>query len=178
MDEERARALLNEERPWARVAPPTSVDPTTTVSPPLTRIRDLADGADRRTLEETDEEVAQQLTARCRGRGWPPRAGQQRFAQGRRAAGGALQNAQRIGAAIGTALLASFFYRVLTGSGHAYSKAVSDALLCACGLMLLASCWRSPSSGTAATTAATSRRPPHNPNTTISTSPNRCAAVG
>jgi MFS family permease len=54
------------------------------------------------------------------------------------AAGGALQTAQRIGAAVGTALLASAFYRVLTGSGHAYPKAVSDALLCACGLMLLA----------------------------------------
>lgn len=54
------------------------------------------------------------------------------------AAGGALQTAQRIGAAIGTALLASVFYRVLTGSGHAYPKAVSDALLCACALMLLA----------------------------------------
>jgi hypothetical protein len=54
------------------------------------------------------------------------------------AAGGALQTAQRIGAAIGTALLASIFYRILTTSGHAYPKAVSDALLCACGLMLLA----------------------------------------
>jgi EmrB/QacA subfamily drug resistance transporter len=54
------------------------------------------------------------------------------------AAGGALQTAQRIGAAIGTALLASVFYRVLTGGGHAYPVAVSDALLCACGLMLLA----------------------------------------
>jgi len=54
------------------------------------------------------------------------------------AAGGALQTAQRIGSAIGTALLASFFYRVLTGSGHAYPAAVSDALLGACGLMLLA----------------------------------------
>ena len=54
------------------------------------------------------------------------------------AAGGALQTAQRIGAAIGTALLATIFYRVLQGSGHAYPAAVSDALLCACGLMLLA----------------------------------------
>jgi EmrB/QacA subfamily drug resistance transporter len=54
------------------------------------------------------------------------------------AAGGALQTAQRIGAAIGTALLASVFYRVLAGSGHAYPAAVSDALLCACGLMGLA----------------------------------------
>ena len=54
------------------------------------------------------------------------------------AAGGALQTAQRIGAAIGTALLASVFYRVLTESGHAYPAAVSDALLGACGLMALA----------------------------------------
>jgi EmrB/QacA subfamily drug resistance transporter len=54
------------------------------------------------------------------------------------AAGGALQTAQRVGAAVGTALLASVFYRVLTGSGHAYPAAVFDALLCACGLMLLA----------------------------------------
>jgi hypothetical protein len=49
---------------------------------------------------------------------------------------GALQTAQRIGAAIGTALLVSVFYRVLTASGHAYATAVSNALLCACGLML------------------------------------------
>jgi hypothetical protein len=54
------------------------------------------------------------------------------------AAGGALQTAQRIGAAIGTALLVSVFYRVLTTSGHAYPEAVSDALLFACGLMGLA----------------------------------------
>jgi EmrB/QacA subfamily drug resistance transporter len=54
------------------------------------------------------------------------------------AAGGALQTAQRIGAAIGTALLVSFFYRMLTGSGHNWPTAVSDALLCACGLMVLA----------------------------------------
>jgi EmrB/QacA subfamily drug resistance transporter len=54
------------------------------------------------------------------------------------AAGGALQTAQRIGSAIGTALLASVFYRVLTGSGHDYPAAVSEALLCASGLMLLA----------------------------------------
>jgi len=54
------------------------------------------------------------------------------------AAGGALQTAQRIGSAIGTALLLSFFYRALTGGGHNWPKAVSDALLCACGLMLLA----------------------------------------
>jgi EmrB/QacA subfamily drug resistance transporter len=54
------------------------------------------------------------------------------------AAGGALQTATRIGSAVGTALLASVFYRILTSSGHAYPKAVSDALWCACGLMLVA----------------------------------------
>jgi EmrB/QacA subfamily drug resistance transporter len=54
------------------------------------------------------------------------------------AAGGALQTAQRIGSAIGTALLVSVFYRVLQDTGHAYHVAVSDALLCASGLMLLA----------------------------------------
>jgi EmrB/QacA subfamily drug resistance transporter len=54
------------------------------------------------------------------------------------AAGGALQTAQRIGSAVGTALLASIFYRILTSSGHAYPTAVSDTLLCASGLMLLA----------------------------------------
>jgi EmrB/QacA subfamily drug resistance transporter len=54
------------------------------------------------------------------------------------AAGGALQTAQRIGSAIGTALLASIFYLVLAGGGHAYPAAISVALLCASGLMLLA----------------------------------------
>jgi hypothetical protein len=37
---------------------------------------------------------------------------------------------------IGTALLASVFYRVGQGSGRAYQVVVSDALLCACGLIL------------------------------------------
>jgi EmrB/QacA subfamily drug resistance transporter len=54
------------------------------------------------------------------------------------AAGGALQTAQRIGAALGTALLATVYYHALTGGRHAYGTAVSDALLCAAGLMLLA----------------------------------------
>jgi hypothetical protein len=54
------------------------------------------------------------------------------------AAGGALQTAQRIGAAVGTALLASVYYHALTGSGGHFAVAVSDALLCAAGLMLLA----------------------------------------
>jgi EmrB/QacA subfamily drug resistance transporter len=53
------------------------------------------------------------------------------------AAGGALQTAQRIGAAIGTALLATVYYHALTGSGGRFAAAVSDALLCAAGLMLL-----------------------------------------
>jgi MFS family permease len=52
------------------------------------------------------------------------------------AAGGALQTAQRIGAAIGTAVLATVYYHALTGDG--FGAAVSDALLCAAGLMLLA----------------------------------------
>jgi EmrB/QacA subfamily drug resistance transporter len=54
------------------------------------------------------------------------------------AAGGALQTAQRIGAAIGTALLATVYYNALTGRGPDFPAAVSDALLCAAGLMLLA----------------------------------------
>ncbi len=54
------------------------------------------------------------------------------------AAGGAVQTAQRIGAAIGTATLATIFYHVLLRTGHDYPVAVSDALLAACGFMLLA----------------------------------------
>ncbi|MGW6281309.1 MFS transporter [Kribbella sp. NPDC055071] len=54
------------------------------------------------------------------------------------AAGGALQTAQRIGSAIGTAVLATIFYRVLTSSAHDYSRAASDALLSASALMVVA----------------------------------------
>jgi MFS family permease len=54
------------------------------------------------------------------------------------AAGGALQTAQRIGSAIGTAVLAAIFYQVLTRTGRDYPVAVYDALLCASGVMLLA----------------------------------------
>jgi EmrB/QacA subfamily drug resistance transporter len=54
------------------------------------------------------------------------------------AAGGALQTAQRVGSAIGTAVLATIFYQVLTRTSHDYSAAVSDTLLCASGIMLLA----------------------------------------
>jgi MFS family permease len=54
------------------------------------------------------------------------------------AAGGALQTAQRVGSAIGTALLATVYYHVLTGRGHDFAAAVSAALLCAAGLLLVA----------------------------------------
>ena len=54
------------------------------------------------------------------------------------AAGGALQTAQRIGSAIGTAVLATIFYRVLTSSARDYPRAASDALLCASALMFMA----------------------------------------
>jgi EmrB/QacA subfamily drug resistance transporter len=54
------------------------------------------------------------------------------------AAGGALQTAQRIGSAIGTAVLAAIFYQVLVRTGRDYPVAVYDALLCASGVMLLA----------------------------------------
>jgi hypothetical protein len=54
------------------------------------------------------------------------------------AAGGALQTAQRIGAAIGTATLATIFYHVLVRSGHDYSVAISDAVFSASGFMLVA----------------------------------------
>ncbi|MFC9768697.1 MFS transporter [Rhodococcus jostii] len=54
------------------------------------------------------------------------------------AAGGAVQTAQRIGAAIGTAALTATFYHALILGGHDYASAVSDALLTASGCMLLA----------------------------------------
>jgi hypothetical protein len=53
-------------------------------------------------------------------------------------AGGALQTAQRLGSAIGTAAVAGVFYAVLTSTGRDYPVAVSAALLCASGIMLLA----------------------------------------
>jgi EmrB/QacA subfamily drug resistance transporter len=54
------------------------------------------------------------------------------------AAGGAVQTAQRIGAAIGTATLATIYYHVLMHSAHDYSIAISDTLLAASGFMVLA----------------------------------------
>jgi EmrB/QacA subfamily drug resistance transporter len=53
------------------------------------------------------------------------------------AAGGAVQTGQRIGSSIGTAVLATVFYHILVVTGRNYSTAISDALLCACGLMFL-----------------------------------------
>jgi EmrB/QacA subfamily drug resistance transporter len=53
------------------------------------------------------------------------------------AAGGALQTAQRIGSAVGTALLATVYYQVL-GTGRDHSAAAFDALLASCGFMTLA----------------------------------------
>jgi len=54
------------------------------------------------------------------------------------AAGGALQTAQRIGGAVGTAVLATIFYRLLADSHHDYATTVSITLLCASALMLVA----------------------------------------
>jgi MFS family permease len=54
------------------------------------------------------------------------------------AAGGALQTAQRIGGAIGTAALATIYYHEVSTTGHAFAAAASSSLLCASGLMVLA----------------------------------------
>jgi hypothetical protein len=43
-------------------------------------------------------------------------------------AGGALQTGQRVGAAIGTALVAGVFYGVLAAAGNAYPAAIAGAL--------------------------------------------------
>lgn len=52
-------------------------------------------------------------------------------------AGGALQTAQRIGGAVGTAVLVGVFSVVLDRSGDDYRAAMSDTLLCASGVMAL-----------------------------------------
>lgn len=54
------------------------------------------------------------------------------------AAGGALQTGQRIGAAVGTALLAGVYYSVLSASGHRPGPAVFAAMLCAVLFVLVA----------------------------------------
>jgi EmrB/QacA subfamily drug resistance transporter len=53
------------------------------------------------------------------------------------AAGGALQTGQRIGAAVGTAVLAAIFYATLSRTGRDYQLAISAALLGSCGFALL-----------------------------------------
>jgi len=64
MDQERARALLREERHRLERLR-TSVDADRDRVAPADEVsEDLVDGADRRTLEETDEAVARQLTSR------------------------------------------------------------------------------------------------------------------
>ena len=52
-------------------------------------------------------------------------------------AGGALQTAQRVGGAIGTAVLVGVFSIALTDTGGNYPTAVSDTLLCAAGVMVV-----------------------------------------
>ncbi|WP_025358109.1 MFS transporter [Kutzneria albida] len=54
------------------------------------------------------------------------------------AAGGALQTGQRIGTAIGTAVLATAYYTTVSATGGRYPVAVSVAMLCAIGFMLVA----------------------------------------
>lgn len=53
-------------------------------------------------------------------------------------AGGALQTGQRIGTAIGTAVLASVFRAVLPASGNDFPAALAVSLLCAVGFVLFA----------------------------------------
>jgi DnaK suppressor protein len=64
MDEERARALLREERHRLELLLASVDADHDRVAPADEVSEDLADGADRRTLEETDEAVARQLTNR------------------------------------------------------------------------------------------------------------------
>jgi MFS family permease len=54
------------------------------------------------------------------------------------AAGGAVQTAQRIGGAIGTATLVTIYYHVVAINGHDYAAAVSDTVISAAGFMVLA----------------------------------------
>jgi DnaK suppressor protein len=69
MDEERARALLTEERHrLERLRGSVDADHDR-VAPADQGVEDLVDGADRRTLEETDEAVARQLTSRLEALG-------------------------------------------------------------------------------------------------------------
>ncbi|WP_245900602.1 MFS transporter [Prauserella shujinwangii] len=53
-------------------------------------------------------------------------------------AGGALQTGQRIGSAVGVALLASVFHARINGAGHSYPVALSLAMSCSVGVVLIA----------------------------------------
>jgi EmrB/QacA subfamily drug resistance transporter len=53
-------------------------------------------------------------------------------------AGGALQTGQRIGTAIGTAVLASVFHAAVAASGGRFQLALSVSMLCSAGLTLIA----------------------------------------
>jgi DnaK suppressor protein len=64
MDQKRARALLREERHRLELLLRSVDADRDRVAPADEVSEDLADGADRRTLEETDEAVARQLTSR------------------------------------------------------------------------------------------------------------------
>jgi DnaK suppressor protein len=64
MDEERARALLREERRRLEHLLSSVDADRQQVAPAEEGAEDLVDGADRRTLEETDEAVARQLQTR------------------------------------------------------------------------------------------------------------------
>jgi DnaK suppressor protein len=64
MDEERARALLREERHRLELLQAAVDADHDRVAPADDVAEDLVDGADRRTLEETDEAVTRQLASR------------------------------------------------------------------------------------------------------------------
>ena len=66
MDEERARALLSEERHRLELLLRSVEADHDRVVPADEVSEDLVDGADRRTLEETDEAIARQLTNRLK----------------------------------------------------------------------------------------------------------------
>jgi len=53
-------------------------------------------------------------------------------------AGGALQTGQRIGTAIGTAVLASVFHAAVSASGGRFQSALPVAMLCSAGIVLIA----------------------------------------
>jgi hypothetical protein len=85
-------------------------------------------------------------------------------------AGGALQTAQRIGSAIGTALLATVLYRILATTSHRYPSAAAGALLCALGVLTLAwllavgdALWRRSGTASPPRTAPDGEYKPHPP---------------